>query len=112
MKVSDDTRRERKAAVLGAMQKLREDFPLQKTIESAAPILQLAYVRALAYWIRYGAPPPRGFASEAAIEALCARDALVMDASGIGCYSFRRYGQSATISPEVMMKSKFNVILI
>lgn len=88
MKVLDATRGERKAAVLGAMQKLREDFPLQKTVEAAAPSLQFAYVRALVYWTRHGMPPPNEFASEAAVRALCERDALVMDARGIGCYPF------------------------
>lgn len=88
MPVSDDTRRERKATVLGAMQKLRDDFPLQQVIEAAAPNLQLAYGRVLSYWTRYGAPPPKAFASDAVIQALCALDALVADECGIGCYPF------------------------
>ncbi len=88
MKVSDNTRHERKAAVLGAMQKLRDEFPLQKAIEAADSTLQLAYVKALAYWIGHGTPPPREFASEATIQALYALDALAMDKCGIGCYPF------------------------
>lgn len=88
MKISDDIRRERKAAVLRAMQKLRDEFPLQKVIEEVAPALHAAYVKTLSHWILQGIPPPRNFSSEAEIQALCALGALTIDECGIGCYPF------------------------
>lgn len=88
MKISDDTRRERKAAVLRAIEKLRAAFPLQTAVEAADPTLRTAYVNALSHWIRCGSPPPRDFLSEAATQALCALDALTVDEYGIGCYPF------------------------
>lgn len=80
MKVSDEIRRERKAAVLRSMQKLRAAFPLQQAMEGADPALRAAYVRALSHWTLQGMPPPRDFASNQAIQDL---DALVIDECGI-----------------------------
>ncbi|WP_367395185.1 organomercurial lyase [Cupriavidus sp. Agwp_2] len=88
MKVSDNIRRERKAAVLRAMQTLRAAFPLQQAMEGADLALRAAYVRALSHWTLQGMPPPRDFASNQAIQELVALDALVIDECGIGCYPF------------------------
>lgn len=88
MKVSDDTRGERKASILLAMQKLRDKFPLQKIVEGADPLLRAAYVRTLSHWVHHGTTPPRCFSSEAEIQALCALDALTIDDCSIGCFPF------------------------
>lgn len=88
MKVPDDIRRERKAAVLRAMQTLRDAFPLQQAMEGADPALRTAYVTALSHWTLHGMPPPRDFLSKEAVQALGALDALAIDECGIGCYPF------------------------
>jgi hypothetical protein len=88
MKALDSIRRERKAAVLRAMQKLRDAFPLQQVIEGADPALRAAYVKALSHWALQGTPPPRDFAANEAVQELVALDALVIDECGIGCYPF------------------------
>lgn len=88
MKVSDDTRGERKASVLRAMQKLRDKFPLQNIVEGADPILRAAYVKTLSHWVHHGITPPRYFSSEAAIQTLCALGALTIGECGIGCFPF------------------------
>ncbi|ONN67843.1 organomercurial lyase [Herbaspirillum sp. VT-16-41] len=88
MKDSDAIRHERKATVLRVLQKLRDEFPLQQAIEGADPALRAAYVNTLSHWILHGLPPPRDCSSEAAIQALGALDALVIDECGIGCYPF------------------------
>ena len=44
---SDDGRRERRAAVLRAMQKLRDEFPLQNVIEGLDSALRAVYVKTL-----------------------------------------------------------------
>lgn len=88
MKVSDDIRRERKAAVLRAMQTLRDVFPLQLAVEGANPVLRTTYAKVLSHWALQGTPPPRDLASNAAIQELVALDALVFDECGIGCYPF------------------------
>lgn len=85
---SDDGRRERRAAVLRAMQKLRDEFPLQNVIEGLDSALRAVYVKTLSHWILQGIPPPRNFSSEAEIQALCALGALTIDECGIGCYPF------------------------
>lgn len=88
MKVPDNIRHERKAAVLRAMQTLREVFPLQQAVEGANPALRATYARVLSHWAQQGTPPPRDLASNAAIQELVALDALVIDECGIGCYPF------------------------
>ncbi|CAJ0804060.1 hypothetical protein R77560_04011 [Ralstonia thomasii] len=88
MRVSDEIRGERKAAVLSAMQKLRDAFPLQQAVDEANPVLRTTYAKVLSHWALQGTPPPRDLASNAAIQELVALDALIIDECRIGCYPF------------------------
>lgn len=88
MTALSETRGERKALVLGALQRLRDNFPLQARIESADPAVQAAYVRVLAHWVHAGSSEAMPEVPPALLRALIDIDAVVIDAHGIGCYPF------------------------
>ena len=88
MDISNESRPDRKAAVTRALQKLRDEFPLQARIEGAQPMVRAAYAGILGHWICEAAPPGAGIEPQAELDALAAMDAIVIDEQGIGCYPF------------------------
>lgn len=85
---SDESRLERKAAALRALQKLAHEFPLQARIEGAQPPVPAAYSGILGHWVREAPPPGAGIAPRVELDALAATDAIVIGEQGIGCYPF------------------------
>lgn len=88
MNIQEAKRAERRARFQSAMQQLTEEFPLQHRVTNALPEIQAAYVQVLRHWLEQAAPPGRDIVSAAALDALAAMDAVVVDAHGIGCYPF------------------------
>jgi hypothetical protein len=94
LNISKEERENRKAAVLSALQRLRDKTPLQQCIESALPETQPAYARVLRHWAGHGKSPVFGTNSvpEPLLKELMAMDALVIDEYGICCYPFSARG--------------------
>lgn len=88
MRIQAAKREARRAKFQSAMQKLREEFPLERRITNAPPETQAAYVRVLRHWLEQAAPPEKEIVSAAMLNALAAMDAVAVDAHGIGCYPF------------------------
>lgn len=55
---------------------------------NAFPEIQAAYVQVLRHWLERAVPPRTDIVSAAALDALAAMDAIVVDTDGIGCYPF------------------------
>ncbi len=88
MSIQAARREERRARFQSAMQKLKEEFPLEHRVTNALPETQTAYVQVLRHWLEQAAPPGKDIVSAAALDALASMDAVVVDAHGIGCYPF------------------------
>jgi hypothetical protein len=99
LNTSKEERENRKAAVLSALQRLRDKFPLQQRIESALPETRAAYARVLRHWADHGKAPAFGTNSvpEPLLKELVAMDALVIDEYGIGCYPFSARGTGISV---------------
>ena len=99
MNISKEERENRKAAVLSALQRLRDKFPLQQRIESALPETRATYARVLRHWADHGKSPAFGTNSvpEPLLKELVAMDALVIDEYGIGCYPFSARGTGISV---------------
>lgn len=74
--------------MLNGLDLLRNQFPLQRRIEAAAPAVRTAYAEVLRFWLCEGKPPTADIARKPHLEALCALDAVVLDDDRIGCYPF------------------------
>lgn len=88
MSGATESRENRKAAFHGALQKLREEFPLQHRIESAPAEIRAAYAKILCHWRETGVPPQADIIPKPELEALEALDAVAFEEQGIGCYPF------------------------
>jgi len=88
MSIQATNREERSARFQSALHKLREEFPLEHRVTNAIPEIQAAYVQVLRHWLERAAPPRTDIVSAAALDALAAMDAIVVDTHGIGCYPF------------------------
>jgi Alkylmercury lyase len=99
LNISKEERENRKAAVLSALQRLRDKFPLQQRIEGAFPETRAAYARVLRHWADHGKSPAFGTNSvpEPLLKELVALDALVIDEYGIGCYPFSARGTGISV---------------
>lgn len=76
-----------RAAVLTALARLRQAFPLERRMRAAERALQQAYAQVLHCWLQ--ARMPRvGIIAQDSLDALTRLDALAPDTAGLGCYPF------------------------
>jgi hypothetical protein len=73
---------------LNGLKLLRNLFPLERRIETAAPSVRTAYAEVLRFWACEADPPRADIVLTALLEDLCAMDAVVLDDDRLGCYPF------------------------
>lgn len=81
-------RDELRARFQTALQRLKDECPLEYSIANASPQLQAAYVEVLRHWLEKATPPSCDLLPRSFLDALLAMDVVVEQEAGIGCYPF------------------------
>ena len=84
--------------VAEALERLRDDFPLEQRLQKAPEAVRATYVEVLGHWRRTGRPPGADALDGTALEQLAALDAVAHQAHGLGCYPYSAAPAGITVA--------------